>query len=144
MRMEHYGTNGVAVIPITGMGACWVQIHRVCASGGAQDRHHLHHQEPPRLDIRARLDLYPRARRHRMGGAMAHPMARPPAAGHHLRGGARYRAGAASGDRYLADKYARYLSPWQRTQLDVVATDTNIHRQYSDICHDNTVDDINP
>ena len=57
--------------------------------------------------------------------------------------------GYASGDRYLADKYARYLSPWQRhwqrTQRpDVVATDTNIHRQYSDICHDNTVDNINP
>ena len=97
-----------------------------------------------RLDIRARLDLHPRARRHGMGGAMAHPLARPPAAGHHLRGGARHRAGAASGDRYLASAigHARYLSPWQRA--DVVATDTNIHRQYSDICHDHTVDNIFP
>ena len=135
MRMEHYGTIGVAIIPISGMGACRVQIHRVCASGGTQDRHHLHHQEPPRFYIRARLDLHPRARRHGMGGAMAHPLARPTAAGHHLRGGARHGAGAASGDRYLASAIgnARYLSPWQRTQPDVVATDKNLHGQYSDI-----------
>jgi hypothetical protein len=44
----------------------------------------------------------------------------------------------------MADKYATYPSPWQRhwQQPDVVATDKNIHSQYSDIgrhCNNNNI-----
>ena len=141
MRMEYRRLPCMACLRHPGVGDGRLQEYRVCASNRAPHRYRYQDAPATRLDIRARLDLHPRARRHGMDRAMAHPLARPPAAGHHLRDGARY---AASGDRYLASAigHARYLSPWQ--PIDVVATDTNIHRQYSDICHDHTVDNIYP
>lgn len=132
--MEYSRIPCMACLRHPGVGDGRLQEHRVYARHRAPHRYADPDQRPARLHLFKGLDPRERTGRHGADRALAHRV--------YKKGGERY--GVPEQDRQCACPLPRGEAGGGGRTIDVVATDTNIHRQYSDICHDHTVDNIFP